>query len=348
VNTQPRPNILVTGGAGFIGSHTCKALAGAGYTPIAYDNLSVGHRCAVQWGPLVKADIGDEEILVDTLKRYKISSVIHFAASAYVGESMLNPRKYFNNNLANSLTLLNCILDEKVKDVIFSSTCATYGIPCNIPIDEAQPQHPINPYGESKLAVERLLHWYGAQYGLRWVALRYFNAAGADPDGEIGESHEDETHLIPLALEAAENPERAFSLFGIDHPTPDGTAIRDFIHVSDLARAHVCALHYLERAGGSRAFNLGTGQGHSVAEVIKCVEEVTGKPLKVRIAPRRAGDPPILTADASGAREHLFWSPNHSSLEEIVLSAWNWMGRTVPVAARAQAPANSYSVHPKP
>lgn len=328
VNYKNMENVLVTGGAGYIGSHACKALAKAGYSPVAYDNLSIGHSSAVKWGPLVVGDIADQKLVANTIRTFRISSVMHFAASAYIGESISNPRKYFNNNLSKTLKLLDCVADEHIRHFVFSSTCATYGIPKTAPIDETHTQIPINPYGESKLAVEKILHWYGMSYELPWIALRYFNAAGADPEGEIGESHEEETHLIPLALRAAENPHLSLSLFGDDYPTRDGTAVRDFIHVSDLADAHVLALGYLERGGTSRAFNLGTGCGHSVLEVINCIQRITGKSMNVERFPRRVGDPPLLTADASAAKEYLHWVPKCSDLSEIVSSAWNWSKRT--------------------
>jgi len=264
--------ILVTGGAGYIGSHTAKALARAGFTPIVLDNLSEGHRGAVRWGPLIVGDLGDTDLVRTLLAEERIDAVIHFAANAYVGESMTEPARYFHNNVTNSLGLLDAMLEAGVQHIVFSSTCATYGTPLRLPIDEDHPQAPISPYGESKLFVERVLRSYARAYDLRWVALRYFNAAGADPEGEIGEVHDPETHLIPLAIDAAVDRNSDLSIYGHDYETPDGTAIRDFIHVADLASGHVQALKYLLAGGPSLAVNLGTGSGHSVDEVVTMIE----------------------------------------------------------------------------
>ena len=316
--------VLVTGGAGYIGSHTCKALLLAGYTPVTYDNLVHGHRWAVQWGPLVQGDVADGELLEQTLRRYSIDAVVHFAAYAYVGESMTRPGKYFRNNIANTVTLLEAMENVGIDKIVFSSTCATYGLPRELPISEDTPQRPINPYGESKLVVERMLQWWGVAHSLRWSVLRYFNAAGADIDGEIGEDHEPETHLVPLAIEAALGTRAVLDIHGADYATRDGTPIRDFVHVADLASAHVAALKYLERGGESVALNLGTGRGHSVREVLAMVEEVSGRSVPVRMGPRRPGDPPQLVARAQRAREVLGWQPQHSSLRTIVETAWRW------------------------
>jgi UDP-arabinose 4-epimerase len=324
--------VLVTGGAGYIGSHTCKLLSQAGCLPIAYDNLSVGNHFAARFGPLVVGDIADNEQVGDTIKKYNVSSVIHFAASAYVGESITAPRKYFENNLCKAIKLLNCLLDHGVNTFVFSSTCATYGIPDRLPINEDQPQSPINPYGDSKLAIEKVLRWYGDAYGLRSVALRYFNAAGADPEGEIGECHAEETHLIPLAIRATFPDGQPLSIFGTDYPTPDGTAVRDYIHVMDLADAHIKALRFLSGArqaasrqqGCSAAFNLGTGRGSSIKDVLAAIERVTGRPVQKQERPRREGDPAMLVADPSRARAELQWKAEHSSLQEIVSTAWQW------------------------
>ena len=321
---MPSRNILVTGGAGYIGSHTCKALAAAGYTPVSLDNLVYGHRWAVRWGPLVEADLADRAAIAQALREHAIEAVIHFAAYAYVGESMSDPGKYFRNNVANTLNLLDAMKDAGVGRIVFSSTCATYGVPEAVPIAEDHPQRPVNPYGESKLFVERALHWHGVAHDLRWMALRYFNAAGADPDGEIGEDHDPETHLIPLAIRAAQGGGPALAIFGGDYATPDGTAVRDYIHVTDLAAAHVRALDDLLAGGASAAFNLGTGQGASVREVIAAVAAVAGRPVPVREAPRRAGDPPVLVADPRRAMERLGWRPLHSRLPRIVETAWRW------------------------
>jgi len=315
--------ILVTGGAGYIGSQTAKAIAGSGFEPVVLDNFSAGHRWAVKWGPLVEGDLSDGDLILGALKDHKISSVIHFAAHAYVGESMADPGKYFRNNVANTLNLLDAMREAEVKHIVFSSTCATYGMPGELPLRESHPQAPVNPYGESKLFVERILKWYGRAYGMGWMALRYFNAAGADPGGEIGELHDPETHLIPLA-QAAILGRQELRILGTDFPTPDGTAIRDYIHVLDLADAHLRALQHLRDGGESMALNLGTGQGHSVREVVRMVEEVAGKPPKTREAPRRPGDPPELIADPTLAAKILGWRPRHSNLRTIIESAWRW------------------------
>jgi UDP-glucose-4-epimerase GalE len=318
--------IMVTGGAGYIGSHACKALARAGYTPIAVDNLSRGHRDAVRWGPLVEADLADRSMLGEIMRRFGVAAVIHFAAFAYVGESMEKPELYFRNNAVNSLGLLDAMREAGVNRIVFSSTCATYGVPDAVPIRETMPQRPVNPYGESKLIVERMLHWYGNAYGVRHAALRYFNAAGADPEGEVGEHHEPETHLIPLVLDAALGRRKVIEVYGTDYPTPDRTAIRDYIHVTDLADAHVLALRHLD-GGASVQLNLATGRGHSVREVIAAAERVTGCRIGQREVGRRAGDPASLVADASLAREVLGWTPRFSDLDTIIATAWDWHGR---------------------
>jgi UDP-arabinose 4-epimerase len=317
-------NILVAGGVGYIGSHTCKALARAGYRPVAYDNLSYGHREAVRWGPLVEGDLEDRALLADTLQRHRIGAVMHFAAFAYVGESMRRPGLYFRNNVANTLNLLEAMQAAGVSCLVFSSTCATYGVPERVPIDEANPQAPINPYGESKLMVERMLRWFAEAHGTRYAALRYFNAAGADPEGEIGEDHDPETHLIPLVLDAAMGARPHIEIFGTDYPTPDGTAIRDYIHVQDLAEAHVLALDRLLAGAPPMALNLGTGRGHSVREVIAAVERVTGTRVPRRETARRPGDPAVLVADPRLAQEALGWRPALSDLDRIVFTAFRW------------------------
>jgi UDP-arabinose 4-epimerase len=319
--------ILVTGGAGYVGSHACKALARAGYRPVAYDSLIRGHREAVRWGPLVQADLADAKQLTETIERFEVAAVLHFAAFAYVGESVEEPGLYFRNNVANTLTLLEAMRTSTVRHIVFSSTCATYGVPERVPITESAPQRPVNPYGESKLMVERMLHWYGAAHGFTHAALRYFNAAGADPEGEIGEDHEPETHLIPLVLQAAMGQRARIDVLGTDYPTPDGTAIRDYIHVQDLADAHVRAVQLLLRGGLSITVNLGTGAGHSVREVIAAAERVTGRRVPRREAPRRFGDPPVLVADPSRARELLGWTAKHSDLDTILKTAWAWHSR---------------------
>ena len=319
--------VLIVGGAGYIGSHTAKLIARSGQRPVVFDNLVYGHESAVKWGPLVKGDLADPALVDRVLKEHAITSVIHFAAYAYVGESVTNPRKYFRNNVVNTLNLLDAMVDNGVRDIVFSSTCASYGEPTKVPIAEDHPQNPVNPYGESKLTVEKILHWYQGAYGLRFAALRYFNAAGADPDGEIGEDHDPETHLIPLAIEAALGRGRELSIFGTDYPTPDGTAIRDYIHVLDLAEAHILALAQLGKGSEALRLNLGTGQGHSVREVISAVERVTKLKVPAREVGRRAGDPPALVADARKAAEVLGWRPMYASLETIVEHAFRWHDR---------------------
>ncbi|WP_295393326.1 UDP-glucose 4-epimerase GalE [uncultured Thiodictyon sp.] len=316
--------ILVTGGAGYIGSHACKALAHAGFTPVSYDNLVYGHRWAVRWGPLEEGDIGDRARLDAVIAQYRPAAVMHFAAYAYVGESVLNPGKYYRNNVVGSLTLLEAMRDHGIGQLVFSSTCATYGEPQRVPIDEGHVQRPINPYGASKLMIERMLGDFATAHGLNWIALRYFNAAGADPDAEIGERHDPETHLIPLVLDAAAGIRPSITVYGDDYDTPDGTCIRDYIHVSDLSDAHVLALRSLQSGGPSVAYNLGNGQGFSVREVIAHAGEITGRDIPVVLGPRRPGDPPRLVADASQAQEVLGWQPRYPSLDEIIASAWRW------------------------
>lgn len=317
-------SVLVTGGAGYIGSHACKALAASGHIPVTFDSLEHGHRSAVRWGPFVHGEVGDTQLLIRTMCDLGIEAVIHFAAYAYVGESMQAPEKYFRNNVTGTLSLLEAMRAGNVEHIVFSSTCATYGLPDSVPIDETHPQHPVNPYGESKLFVERALHWYGVVHGIRYVALRYFNAAGADGDGEIGECHDPETHLIPSVIETALGNRDAIDIYGTDYPTPDGTAIRDYIHVTDLADAHVRALDFLRGRGKSLCLNLGTGNGYSVREVVDAVAACAGRPIPVRECARRPGDPAVLVANASRAREVLGWEPHCSELESIVATAWQW------------------------
>jgi UDP-arabinose 4-epimerase len=317
------PSVLVTGGAGYVGSHACKALAAAGFTPVAFDNLSQGHRRAVRWGPLEVGDITDARALRQAAQRHGCRAMLHFAAHAYVGESMAAPAKYFRNNAAGSLSVLEAATDLGLDAVVLSSSCAVYGIPDHLPVTEAQPSHPANPYGESKRQMERMAGWFGSVHGLRWMALRYFNAAGADPDGEIGEDHEPEPHLIPRAITAATDGV-PLAINGTDYPTADGTAVRDYVHVTDLADAHVLALRHLLRGGECDALNLGSGTGHSVRAVIDTVERVVGRRVAVRAMPRRPGDPPALVADATLARERLGWRPRHSQLATIVETAWRW------------------------
>jgi len=322
--TRMSQSVLVTGGAGYIGSHACKALAKAGYQPVVFDNLSRGHREAVRWGPLIEGDLADRNRLVRALETHHVAAVMHFAGYAYVGESVADPAKYYRNNLGGSLSLIEAMQETGVDKVVFSSTCSTYGIPASSPIRESAPQLPVNPYGETKLAIERALHWYGEAYGLRSVSLRYFNAAGADPEGEIGELHEPETHLVPLVLQTALEQQPHIDIYGTDYPTADGTAIRDYIHVQDLAEAHLRALEHLLAGHESTALNLGTGRGHSVREVIAAAESVCGRTIPRREAARRPGDPPVLVADPSGATELLGWHAQHSDLHTIIGTAFAW------------------------
>ena len=317
-------NILVTGGAGYIGSHTCKALAAAGFTPVTFDNLRTGHRRAVKWGPLEEGDLSDGARLAAVIAKYAPRGVIHFAASSAVGESVADPGAYYRNNVAGSLTLLEAMRDHGVGALVFSSTAAVYGAPQQDLMPETHPLLPINPYGASKLMIERMIEDFAAAHGLRFARLRYFNAAGADPEGEIGEAHEPETHAIPLALLTALGRRPHFDVFGVDYPTPDGSAVRDYIHVADLAAAHVLALRRLLDGGASMTLNLGTGEGHSVLALVAAVERVTGKTLAVRRTARRAGDPSRLVADASAAMSELGWRPAMPGLEAIVATAWNW------------------------
>lgn len=315
-------SVLVVGGAGYIGSHAARALRRSGYEVIIYDNLSTGHRCLADGFELVVGDIGDAAKLRPALAR--ADAIMHFAANAYVGESVENPRKYFRNNVESALCLLNATVDAGIRRFVFSSTCAVYGIPVKVPITEDNPREPVNPYGTSKLFFEHALEAYDKAYGLKSARLRYFNAAGADESGEIGELHEPETHLIPLALAAAAPGSAQLQVFGSDYPTPDGTCIRDYIHVNDLAEAHVRALQHLDKSGDSLSLNLGTGKGHSVLEVIQATEAVVGRPVRRQVGPRRAGDPPALVADAAQAEKTLAWKARYG-LTEIVSTAWAWM-----------------------
>jgi UDP-arabinose 4-epimerase len=320
-------SVLIVGGAGYIGSHTAQLVASSGLVPVVFDNLVYGHEWAARWGKLVKGDLADAELVARVIDEHEVTAVIHFAAYAYVGESVTDPRKYFRNNVVNTLSLLDAMVDRGVHDIVFSSTCATYGEPVRVPIDEDHPQNPVNPYGESKLMVEKILKWYQGAYQLRYAALRYFNAAGADPDSAIGEDHDPETHLIPLAIEAALGRGRELQIFGTDYPTADGTAVRDYIHVIDLASAHLLALQKLQQGTPSLLLNLGTGRGHSVREVLATVEQVTGHKVPAREVGRRPGDPPALVADARRAREQLGWTPKYPELATIVEHAYRWHER---------------------
>jgi len=313
----------VTGGAGYIGSHACKALQRAGYRVVVFDNLSAGHREAVRYGVLVEGDTSDVNAVRRAIREHELSAVMHFAALLDVGESVREPLRYYRNNVTGTLSVLEAMAAESVTSFVFSSTCATYGEPRETPMAESHPQQPINAYGQTKLAVEQALPHAERAFGLHWVALRYFNASGADPDGEIGEDHSPEIHLIPRAIDAA-NGGAALQVFGDDYPTPDGTCLRDYIHVSDLASAHVRALEVLLEKKTSDAYNLGTGRPHSVKEVIETVERVVGRKVPWHLAPRRPGDPAELYAAPHKAQNALGWTPQFPELETIVRTAWQW------------------------
>lgn len=320
--------VLVTGGAGYIGAHACKALARAGFLPVTLDDLSAGHRAAVRWGPLEVGDVADRAFVAGVLRRHRPSCVMHFAARAYVGESVADPARYYAANATGTLALLDAMRGEGVRRIVFSSSCAVYGAPARAPIDETVTPAPVNPYGRTKLIAEWALADHAAAYGLEWIALRYFNAAGADPEGEIGEDHDPEPHLIPLALRATLPGGAPLRVMGTDYDTPDGTAIRDYIHVADLADAHVAALRHLARGGPGGAFNLGAGRGHSVREIAASVARATGRNVATQDAPRRAGDPPRLIADAARARAVLGFAPARSAnIDDIVADAWRWIAR---------------------
>lgn len=320
-------NILVTGGAGYIGAHCCKELAARGHHPVVFDSLVTGHRSFARWGDFFKGDTGNAEALDECLSRHKIDAVMHFAAFIEVGESVAEPGKYYANNVAGTLQLLQAVVRHGIRRFVFSSSAAVYGSPQQVPIEETHPTRPLNPYGWTKLMVETMLADFEPAYGLRWAALRYFNAAGADPAAEIGEWHEPESHLIPRVLDAALDGSRPVQVYGTDYPTPDGTCIRDFIHVSDLADAHVRALDYLAAGGASGAFNLGQGRGFSVREIVRKVSEATGRQMAMQALDRRPGDPPVLIASNQKALDQLGWSPRHSDPEKIIASAWQWHRR---------------------
>ncbi len=317
-------NVLVIGGAGYIGSHAARALRSAGHKVTIFDNLSTGYESLAKGFELLKGDVLDAKALAKVLSG--VEAIMHFAAHAYVGESVTNPRKYFHNNVEGGLSLLNAAVESGVKKIIFSSTCAVYGEVAKVPIDENIPREPVNPYGVTKLFFEQALEAYDRAYGVRFASLRYFNAAGADDSGEIGELHDPETHLIPLAMRAAEGLGPELQIFGSDYPTADGTCVRDYIHVNDLASAHVKALEYLAGGNGSIAVNLGTGTGASVQEVVTAVEKVSGKRVPKKIVPRRPGDPPALVANPKKAQALLQWKAVRG-LDNIVKTAWNWMER---------------------
>lgn len=316
--------ILIVGGAGYIGSHINKLLNKKGYKTAVFDSLIYGHREFVRWGEFILGDLAGIEQIRLVLNQYPIKAVMHFSAFAYVGESVENPHKYYTNNVVNTLNILQAMKEFNVKYFIFSSTCATYGTPVKIPITEDHPQNPINPYGQGKLMVEKILSDYSNAYNLKYVSLRYFNAAGADPDGEIGEWHDPETHLIPLVLDVAIGKRENIKIFGTDYDTPDTTCIRDYIHVTDLADAHILALEYLFNGGKSDVFNLGNGNGFSVQDVIGAAREITGIDITASASSRRAGDPPVLIGSAEKAREILTWRPRYCELNKIIGTAWNW------------------------
>ncbi len=321
-------NVLVTGGAGYIGSHCVRQLTAAGHQPVVLDNLVFGHREAISSKiPFYEGDLGDAALVKKVLDREKIELVMHFAAFAYVGESVDNPLKYYENNLAKPITLLKTMLGCGVTKFILSSTCSTFGIPSKLPIVEDMPQNPINPYGQSKLDLENVLKATASAHGLSFAAFRYFNAAGTAEDGSIGEDHDPETHLIPLVIEAAMGKRDSITIFGNDYPTPDGTCLRDYVHVDDLSRAHIAAIPHLAEPDQQLFYNLGTGQPHSVREVIETVEKVSGLKVPVKEGPRRPGDPPSLYADSTKAQKELNWQIQHPGLESIITTAWNWHKR---------------------
>jgi len=317
-------NILVTGGAGYIGAHCCKELSRSGLNPVVIDNLIYGHRENVKWGDFILGDIGDMDLLRKFFSEFKIEAVMHFAAYAYVGESISNPMKYYVNNIQKTINLLNVMKEKGIDYFIFSSSCATYGNPEKIPIDEKHPQKPISPYGKSKFFVEEILKDYAHAYGLKFISLRYFNAAGADPDCEIGEKHEPETHLIPLILDVAASKRQAIQVFGSDYDTKDGSCVRDYVHVTDLAAAHTLALKNLLDGGASSFYNLGTGKGNSVFEIIRQAEIIVGKDIPFEDAGRREGDPAVLLASKNKACDILGWQPRYTDIDAIIQTAWNW------------------------
>lgn len=341
-------SILVTGGAGFIGSHTCKALRQAGFMPVTYDNLERGNGEAVKWGALETGDITDDARLREVIGRHRPAACVHFAALAYVGESNLEPAAYYRTNVGGTATLLVALRAHGVRHMVFSSSCVVYGEPKVVPITEDSPHAPINPYGATKMVCERMLREAASAYGMTFIALRYFNAAGADPDGEIGECHTPETHAIPLVLQAAAGAANAFTIFGDHYPTADGTCVRDYIHVTDLADAHVRAVRALLDGAESTALNLGTGRGWSVRELVDTARRITNRDIPVRVGPRRPGDPPVLVADASRARDKLGWQPRYGDLGTQVAHAWAWRqgaGKTWKRAqARAMQPAGDRAV----
>jgi UDP-arabinose 4-epimerase len=319
--------VFVTGGAGYIGSHVCKELSRQGFDPVSFDNLSTGHRQLVKWGRLIEGDVGDRKHIERAISEVRPTAVMHFAASSFVGESLSLPEKYYRNNVMGSLTLLEAMKATGVSRIVFSSTCATYGVPELTPIREDAPQAPINTYGRTKLVIEQMLDAFEIAHGIRSICLRYFNACGADPEGDIGELHEPEPHLIPRAILAALGEINDFSVFGQDYPTPDGTPIRDYIHVTDLASVHVAALHHLLRGEPSVKLNLGIGYGYSVKDIVQAVTRITGRQIPSTVSARRAGDPAVLVADCTKAKALLGFKPQFSDLDTIIQTAWKWHAR---------------------
>lgn len=329
MRTPATAKVLVTGGAGYVGAHACKALAAAGYVPVVYDNLMRGHRRAVMWGPLEVGDVTDAGRLDETFRRHRPAAVMHFAALSEIGSAWGDPHACFRNNVTGTLVLLERSIAHRVRTFVFSSTCAVYGVPERSPVGEDVPLAPINPYGRSKMMAESALREAAAAHGMGVAALRYFNAAGASRGGEIGEDHEPETHLVPRVLLAARDPRRVLRIHGTDHPTRDGSAVRDYVHVEDLARAHVAALERLsgDALTGFHAINLGSGRGHSVLDVVSAAERITGRRIRTRRGPRRAGDPPRLIADTTKARTLLDWQPECSDIDTLIATAWAWTMR---------------------
>jgi len=319
-----KEDVLVVGGAGYIGSHMCKVLAQKGYRPIVLDNLIYGHRQAVKWGPFFEGDMADIALLKKITQRHKIAAVMHFAAFCYVGESVSSPAKYYRNNVADTVSLLEFMRTASIDKFIFSSSCATYGEPENVPISENHAQRPINPYGRTKHMVEQILADFQAAYDFNACALRYFNAAGADPDGELGEDHDPETHLIPLVLRVALGQRDMVNIFGDDYPTKDGTCVRDYIHINDLAQAHLLALEHLLAGGNGGFYNLGNGDGYSVKEVVETARQVSGHEIPTEVTPRRSGDPATLVGSAAKARKEWGWRPQYPDLKNIIKTAWHW------------------------
>jgi UDP-glucose 4-epimerase len=333
-------NILVAGGAGYIGAHTCLDLFGKGFTPVVYDNLSNGHAEFAKWGPLEVGDIRDRNVLEEVLRKYKPQAIIHFAAAIEVGESVRDPSGFYDNNVAGTISLLRAAQATGIDKIVFSSTCATYGIPLSIPMNEAHVQSPINPYGRSKLIVEQILNDLDRYQDFRSCILRYFNAAGADPEGRIGEWHSPETHVIPIAIEAALGRRPHFQVLGTDYDTRDGSCVRDYVHVLDLADAHTRAIEHLLNNGTSQALNLGTGHGTTVKELLETVRQVLGKSFEIKYGPRREGDPPALVADNALAKQILGWSPRHD-LQSIIETAYNWHLNQLPALLDSQSKAST-------